>query len=121
MGIDVDVIDNSEAFKAAMRAGVEAAITAISERAERNVKAITPVGTPESTGKPGYIGGTLRNSISGEPQGDTAYIGTNVEYAAYVELGTYKMAAQPYLRPGVTDHMDEYRQIAINEIKANLP
>lgn len=31
---------------------------------------------------------------------ETVYIvGTNVEYAAYVELGTSKMEAQPYLFP----------------------
>lgn len=29
----------------------------------------------------------------------TVYVGTDVEYAAYVEFGTSKMAAQPYLRP----------------------
>lgn len=28
-------------------------------------------------------------------------VGTNVEYSVYVEFGTYKMAAQPYLRPAV--------------------
>lgn len=28
-------------------------------------------------------------------------IGTNVEYAAYVELGTSSQAAQPYLRPAL--------------------
>ena len=26
-------------------------------------------------------------------------VGTNTEYAPYVEFGTYKMKAQPYLRP----------------------
>lgn len=31
---------------------------------------------------------------------DVVYVvGTNVEYAAYVEFGTSKMSAQPYLRP----------------------
>lgn len=31
----------------------------------------------------------------------TWVVGTNVEYSVYVEFGTYKMAAQPYLRPAV--------------------
>ncbi len=28
-------------------------------------------------------------------------IGSNLGYAIFVELGTYKMAAQPYLRPAI--------------------
>ena len=31
----------------------------------------------------------------------TVYVGTNVEYAPYVELGTSRMGAKPYLRPAV--------------------
>ena len=46
-----------------------------------------------------------------------AYIGTNVEYAAYVELGTSRMAAQPYLKPAVNDHVNEYRDILKNRLE----
>ena len=34
----------------------------------------------------------------------TVYIGTNVEYAPYVELGTSRMTAKPYLRPAVENN-----------------
>ena len=44
--------------------------------------------------------GRLRNSITTAKEGKTtAYVGTNTEYAPYVEFGTHKMRAQPYLRP----------------------
>jgi HK97 gp10 family phage protein len=44
--------------------------------------------------------GFLKNSISVEPAGDlTAYVGPHAEYAIYVEYGTYKSRAQPYLLP----------------------
>ena len=59
--------------------------------------------------------GRLRNSINHKQSGDTEYIGTNVEYAAYVEMGTYKTRAQPYLRPAVEDHKNEYKSL-IDEI-----
>ena len=57
--------------------------------------------------------GRLRGSIThGVDNAEkVAYIGTNVEYAAYVEFGTSKMPARPYLKNAVNDHMDEYRDI----------
>lgn len=49
--------------------------------------------------------GNLRSSITWElgsdGQGLYADIGTNVEYAGYVEFGTRFMAAQPYLVPAL--------------------
>ncbi len=55
-----------------------------------NVKPRTPVDT-----------GLLRSSQSYEVTLDGVRIGSNVEYAAYVELGTSNMAAQPHLVPGL--------------------
>ena len=43
-----------------------------------------------------------------EPNEDTtAHVGPSVEYALYVELGTHRMAAQPFLGPAVNDATDE--------------
>lgn len=57
--------------------------------------------------------GNLRASITHEvDDGDNAvYIGTNVEYARYVELGTSRQKAQPFLRPAATEHGAQYRQV----------
>lgn len=61
--------------------------------------------------------GRLRNSVAWAILDDSVYIGTNVEYAPYVELGTSKMAARPYLRPAVTDHVDKYKAVVRSELK----
>lgn len=63
--------------------------------------------------------GRLRSSITHEvnKSENAVYIGTNVKYAPYVELGTYKMKAQPYLRPAATNHSDTYRSIIEKELK----
>lgn len=62
-----------------------------------------PPGPPG--GKPGVRTGRLRASITWRPGEDDASpyvdVGTNVEYAPYVELGTRRMAARPYLRPAL--------------------
>jgi HK97 gp10 family phage protein len=47
--------------------------------------------------------GRLRSSITEElrhdDEGLVEVVGTDVEYAAYVELGTHRARAQPFLRP----------------------
>jgi len=43
--------------------------------------------------------GNLVKSGFIQAMGDVLYIGFEAEYASYVEMGTYKMAAQPFLRP----------------------
>lgn len=55
----------------------------------------------------------LRSSITHEVDaGDKAvYIGTNVEYAPYVELGTSRQKAQPFLRPAASKHVAKYRKV----------
>lgn len=112
----VDIVDNTGQTAEAMHAAIGRALEIIGGQAETYAKLLCPVGTPESTGKPGYIGGTLRNSITHTADDKFAYIGTNVEYAPFVELGTVKMAAQPYLRPAAQEHQDEYKRIIESEL-----
>lgn len=94
--------DNTEMAAGAIRDAVAAAVEEVGLAAEGFAKRKCPVDT-----------GNLRNSIthaveSGE---DAVYVGTNVEYAAYVELGTSRTQAQPYLRPAATEHGSTYRSI----------
>lgn len=73
---------------------------------ERYAKELCPVDT-----------GRLRNSISHERDERGAYIGTNVEYAPYVELGTSRQSPQPYLKPAITEHLNEYKEIAEESLR----
>ncbi len=60
-----------------------------------------PVGTPESTGIPKYHGGRLRASIHVDNSKFlVSTVGTNVKYALFVEKGTVKMRARPFLTTG---------------------
>jgi HK97 gp10 family phage protein len=64
------------------------------------------------------ITGNLRNSITHEQADEkTEAIGTNVYYAPYVELGTRRSRAKPYLRPAVENHRAEYIRIIETELK----
>lgn len=57
--------------------------------------------------------GRLRGSIShGVDEAEQcAFIGTNVEYAPYVEYGTSKMKPKPFFKPAVNNHVNEYKAI----------
>ena len=57
--------------------------------------------------------GTLRNSIAHvyDPSTKTARIGTDLEYAPYVELGTTKMKARPFLLNAVNNYVKEYEAL----------
>lgn len=61
--------------------------------------------------------GRLRGSISHDHDDEAAYIGTNVEYAPYVELGTHRMAARPFLRNAISNYTDDYKHIIEEGLK----
>lgn len=61
--------------------------------------------------RPNVITGRLRNSITHKVSGDDVTVGSEVEYAEFVELGTRKAPAYPYLKPAITEHAAEYRSI----------
>lgn len=102
MAIDVKITDNSDLVKNALEEQIEAALIAIGMTAETYAKRDCPVDT-----------GRLRNSITHEVRMDenATYIGSNVEYAAFVEMGTKRMKARPYLRPAATNHTEEYKSL----------
>lgn len=122
--------DNTEAVKDELEEAIARALERVALQAESFAKANCPVDT-----------GNLRNSISHTVKEHTAYIGTNVKYAPYIEFGTGKFAetggrqtpwvyndgkghfyrtegmkAKPFLRPAVTDHSAEYRAIIRDEL-----
>lgn len=125
--------DNRKAVLQALSQQTINALEVCGGKAETYAKRKCPVDT-----------GMLRNSISHKV--DTAsgkcYIGTNTEYAPYVELGTgayysggrksawtYQDSkgnwhitngakAQPFLKPAVSDHAAEYEKIIKSSLKS---
>lgn len=127
----IKLTDNSPEFRAAMEAAALRALEKCGLKAEEYAKKLCPVDT-----------GNLRNSISHRVNSEepAAYVGTNSEYGAFVELGTGKyypggrqtpwvyrdakgnwhithgQRAQPYLKPAVADHGKEYEAIIRGEM-----
>lgn len=138
--MDMKFEDNSQEVLDAFEEAGERAMEIIGMKAEGYAKRLCPVGTSESTGKPGYRGGTLRNSITHKSDKTSTIVGSNVEYAPYVELGTGPyfepppewerfetekgsgvghgyVHPRPFIRPAIENHRDEYKAIMENEMK----
>ena len=121
-GIEVTLTSNKDEILEALGEQLGQAMIAIGMAAESNAKQeITKsvYDTPES--KSGYVRtGRLRNSITyGVDTAEPAvYIGSNVEYAPYVELGTSKMAARPFLKPAVENYAVEYKDLLEQAMKS---
>lgn len=108
MDIKINVTSNRDLIERASDEAIERALEAIGLQCEGYAKMLCPVDT-----------GRLRNSIthSVDASEQKVYVGTNVEYAAYVEMGTSRTKAQPYLQPAVVNHADEYCEMAEHFLK----
>ena len=132
--VDVTVTSNLDEVIEAKDEAILKALIDIGQDAEAYAKMYAPVDT-----------GNLRGSISNEvSESESAvYIGTNVEYAPYLEFGTGKFAeggggrqtpwryqdeygrwhtssgipAQPYLRPAIENHLQEYKETFEEHLK----
>ena len=104
----VEIHDNSKEVSENIKAALLRGLETCGLVAEGYAKKLAPVDT-----------GNLRNSITHtvDEEEPAAYIGTNVEYAPYVCLGTIHTNAQPFLKPAVNDYKDEYRKILENSLK----
>lgn len=131
--MNVEFQDNSKEVLATFQKAAVRALEKCGLTAEGYAKRlVAPVNT-----------GNLRNSITHtvDEEEPAVYIGTNVEYAPYVELGTGKYAeggrptpwvyqddngnwhwtagnpARPFLKPAVAAHAQTYRNIIEDEMK----
>lgn len=58
--------------------------------------------------------GRFRQSANYEVNKNDVTIGSAVEYAKFLELGTSKMKARPTLKPAIFDYKDSYEKLAKN-------
>lgn len=130
--MEITITDNSDFVKDELQSAASRALEKCGLVAEGYAKKLCPVDT-----------GNLRGSITHQVQESegAVYIGSNREYAAYVELGTGKyypggrqtpwvyqdakdnwhlthgQRAKPYLKPAVADHVSAYKNIIKDELK----
>jgi HK97 gp10 family phage protein len=65
-------------------------------RVEAAAKRLAPVRT-------GRLRASITHQISHDERGLLAVVGTNVVYARFLELGTFRMSGRPFLRPALRE------------------
>ena len=103
---DVYITDNSGEVLREFNKRISIALEAVGITAEGFAKRLTPVDT-----------GRLRNSISHTVVDNDVYIGTNVDYGPYIELGTVNYTGKHMLKRAASEHGDVYRQIIERYLK----
>ena len=98
--------DNTQEVLSALGKAKKRGLEVIGLAAEGHAKKLTPVDT-----------GRLRNSISHATDDEAAYIGTNVEYAPYVELGAQGRKPVHMLKRAATEHVAEYKRLMEDSMK----
>lgn len=145
--LDVQITDNSGEIMEAFKNQMEVALEAIGTQAESHAKQVVSdfvvyggVKLPKDYHEDDHSRvdtGRLRNSIAHAVSGNDVYIGTNVPYAPYHELGTGIYASQAggrktpwkyqdakgkwhttrglypihFLKKAASEHTDEYKAI----------
>ncbi len=64
--------------------------------------------------------GFLRSTVFVREAGNDVEIGFEAHYASYVEFGTYKMAAQPYLRPAFDQAELQALSAIVDSVEKNM-
>ena len=98
--------DNTDEVLSALERAKKRGLEAIGLTAEGYAKKDTPVDT-----------GRLRNSINHATDDEAEYIGTNVEYAPYVELGARGRKGVHMLQRAASEHTDEYKRLMEDSMK----
>lgn len=80
--------------------GMQDACLLVEEKATQKV----PVDT-------GYLKGTITNKVIKDGSKVEGYVYSTAEYAPYVELGTNKMEAKPFLFPALSENQNNIKRI----------
>lgn len=132
--------DNTKEVKKEIEKALDLAFEDCGSEAERYAKYLCPTDTSllknsityavhgKEVASPTYTadkpdrGGNIKSgSYSGSAPNEEicVFVGSNVSYAAYVEMGTSnpKYPRQPFLKPAVQDHKDKYKEIIEEHLK----
>ena len=106
VNISFEIEDNTQAVLANIAEKKRSALRKIGLFVEGEAKLNAPVDT-------GILRGSIRSNVSDEK----VIIGTDIDYALFVEKGTSRQTAQPFLTPAVEGNIGEIKRIVESEFR----
>lgn len=107
--LHIVVTDHSEEALREFAKAVKVGLTKCGVNMERYAKQWCPVRT-------GRLHGSIVHELADD--GRAVYVGTNVYYAPYVEMGTSKHPKpQPFIEPAVVAHKDEHKNTIMQALQ----
>ena len=141
MAKNIEYRDNTEEVLSALKAAIKRGNEAIGMAAERHAKKRITIARAVDTGR---LRNSITYALAGEEthvksykankggkdretytydgtaegeKGSGVYIGTNVEYAVFVENGARGRTAVHFLQDAATGHTDQYKQLMEDSMK----
>lgn len=109
---DVTILDNSKEVLAASERAIYAALTKIGISAKQNIQQIILDKDIFDTGD------TYRTiDYQVNEQNKSVTVGAQMWYSPFLEFGTHKMPARPFIKPGILEHVSEYKEIVEETFK----
>lgn len=82
--------------------------SAMSEGLDKAALLVTRTAKQKAPVDTGFLRSSIRPAGSG---GKERYVVSHAEYSIYQEVGTYCMAAHPYMRPALDENADQIKNI----------
>jgi len=101
----VTIKSNISLFSKLLKTKTEQSLKEMGRVGKENIDDLTP-----------EISGKLKSGNEWMIDNDYLYFKNEVEYAKYVEYGTYKMAANPFTRNGISNSKEEFIQILLRDL-----
>jgi HK97 gp10 family phage protein len=105
----IQLINRTGKFMSQLTDNQKASLEAIGAFLKGKMDSYTPVDT-----------GNLKSHNSYKINNNELFLHNDCEYAGYVENGTYKMGAQPFMKPAAYNHIAEIKQIAIEHLSRGM-